>query len=77
MTRHTTLIAAAAALSVLTAAPTPAHASMLPDPKRVTSPAEQITGLLTELKHVTSLGERQSIHDEIVLAYQDGVAAET
>jgi hypothetical protein len=76
MTRHTTLITAAAAVTLLGAVPSPAHASMLPNPKRVTSTAEQISGLLTELRHVTALGERQSIHDEIVLTYRDGVATE-
>lgn len=53
-----------------------AHASALPNPKRVTSTTEQIAGLITELKHVTSLRERQSMYDEIVLSYLDDLAAE-
>ncbi len=77
MNPYRTLVAAAAAVSLLAAAPSAAHASMLPNPKRVTSTQEQITGLLTELRYVTSFGERQSIHDEILLAYRDALVAET
>lgn len=58
MTRHTTLITAATAVTLLTAVPSPAHASMLPNPKRVTSTAEQISGLLTELRHVVDGHEK-------------------
>ncbi len=71
--RHQLLVTAVVTVCLLGAGASPANAGALPNPKRVTCTADQLVMLTAELHHVTSLGERRSIHDEIVLTYVDGL----